>query len=157
MKYKKIAALAAIPALALGILGLSQTASAQSFVGGIFNKATPEEIATHQTEMFQNQAELLGISVDEVKQAWVEGKSMKDLITEKGIDETTIQAKMKTQAETRMKEHLQTLVTQGVITQAQADTRLQTMQTKTTEMHSKFGKGVPGTRGLHGGFFGERF
>lgn len=141
MKYKKIAAFAAIPALALGMLGLSQSASAQGLFGGVFTKATPEEIATHQTNMFQHQAELLGLSVDEVKQAWAEGKGMKELIEEKGIDPETIKTKMKAEAEARMKEHLQTLVDKGVITQAQADQRLETMKNKQGEMKTRFGRG----------------
>ncbi len=156
MKYAKIAALAALPVLGLGVLGLSQTASAQGAFGRIFNKATPEEIAAHQTEMFANQAELLGISVGEVKQAWAEGKGMKELIEEKGIDEEVIKTKMKTQAEARMKEELQTLVSQGVITQAQADTRLSTMQAKAAEMKTGMGKGGS-DRPHEGGFFGGRF
>lgn len=97
-------------------------------LGGFNRNLTADEVVARHAEMFQHQADLLGVSVDEVKTAWAAGKNMKDLMEEKGVSQEQVQAKMKAQHETQMKAHLQTLVEKGVITQAQADQRLKAME-----------------------------
>jgi competence protein ComGC len=100
------------------VLGGMSIASAHGFPNRPFGqKGDP-------TVMFQNDADLLGISVEEVKNAWAEGKDLKTLAKEKGITEETLRSKMKASEEARMKEHLAGLVSSGKITQAQADTML---------------------------------
>ncbi len=140
MTYTKIAAFAALPVLGLGIFGASQVASAHGLFRGA-SSATPEEIAAHHTEMFEHQSEILGLSVDEIKEAWAAGKGMKELMEEKGIDEEAVRTKMKAEMESRVKEHMQTLVEKGVITQEQARTRLETMKNNEGKMGDRFGKG----------------
>jgi hypothetical protein len=70
-----------------------------------------DEVATRQTSMFQQQATLIGATLDEVKQAWADGKDFKTLASEKGVTEAQLQAKMKTVRDEQMKAHLATLVT----------------------------------------------
>ncbi len=106
------------------------SASAMGFGGGMMSNLTSDEIATRQTTMFQQQAALLGATLDEVKQAWADGKDMKTLASEKGITETQLQEKMKTLRGAQMKTQLSALVSKGVITQAQADKRIATMAAK---------------------------
>lgn len=142
---KRTLALAIIPALAVGFL-TAGFASAHGWFG-FGSNATPEETASRQTQMFQHQADLLGATVDEVKNAWASGNSMRELAQEKGITDEQLQEKMKTQHLARVKEHLQTLVTQGVITQAQADQRYQWMSTQT--VNERFGRGMK--MGFHHG------
>lgn len=127
MKKSTGIALGLVPVLGLVLLGGAQFASAHGLMG--FNKqATPEEVALRHTEMFTAQATLLGISVDEVKSAWASGKTLKELAEEKGISEETLKEKMKAEREAHIKSELATLVSQGIITQAQADQRLETMK-----------------------------
>lgn len=132
----------------LGILGLTAVSiasvSAMSF-GGMTSQ-TPDEIATRQNSIFQEQASLIGASVDEVKTAWAEGKDMKTLAKEKGITEDQLKAKMDSARKAQMKTTLATLVTKGVITQAQADSRIAFMEKQSTTK----GKGVM-HRGHRGG------
>lgn len=109
-----------LPMLGLGLLGGANAASAHGFFP---SKATPVEIATRQQAMFESQASLLGVSVDEIKAAWADGKSLSTLAAEKGVSEAALKEKMKAKRLTEMKTQLQTLVSQGVITQAQADKR----------------------------------
>lgn len=136
-----IAAAGAISASAMGVPGM----------GGMMGNLSADEIATKYSQMFQTQAAMIGATVDEVKTAWSEGKSLATLAKEKGVTEEQLQTKMKAARDSEMKTQLQNLVTKGVITQAQADKRLATMQTKST--NKKEGKrGGHGMKGVIGGF-----
>lgn len=81
-------------------------------------------------DRFTQEASILGLSVDEVKNAWAEGKDIRDLAKEKGISDADLKLKLDTARETEMRTKMQALVTAGTITQAQADKRLATMKTK---------------------------
>jgi DNA-binding phage protein len=136
MKFRyKTAAYAMMPVLGFGILG-ANPAAAQGMMG--IMTQTPEQIADRQTTLFQQEATILGVTVDEVKAAWASGKSMKQLATEKGITQEQIQTRLKDAATAQLKTQLQALVDKGIVTQAQADARLQFMQTKIA--NSKSGK-----------------
>lgn len=130
--------------LALALIGSAGLASAHG-MGFFGSQATPQEVATQHAEMFQHQADLLGVSVDEIKAAWVAGKDLRTLAQEKGITDEQIKTKMQELHKQKMKEHLQALVDQGVITQAQADQRAQVMETKL--QNGRHDKGF----GRHGG------
>ncbi len=159
MNKRKLATYAFLPALGLvGILGAG-VASANGFLGGFggFGSLTPDQVAERQLKMFQTEAQVLGLSVDEIKQAWAEGTSPKDLMTEKGIKPEDVQARMKDLRMQDLKTQLQTLADKGVITQAQADKRLQTMQDRAQNANGKGLKrmGMMGRR-MHGrGFWGR--
>lgn len=145
--FKKKALLGALGLATLGVF----SASAMGFGGmGANSNLSADEIATRQTAMFAQQASLIGTSVDEVKTAWAEGKNLMTLAQEKGLTKEQVQAKMKTLRNEQMKTHLATLVTKGVITQAQADKRLSTMQTKQAAKTGGMGRGGHG--GMMGGF-----
>ncbi len=151
MNKKKLLAYSILPVLGLGILGASSV-SAHGLGGfggfGLMGGAqlSADEIATHQQTMFTEQANLLGIDVSKVKDAWAQGKSLKDLAVENNISEAQLKEKMKTAHIAQMKSRLQTLVEKGIITQAQADQRLTTMQ-KMAER----GREGRGPRGMHPG------
>jgi hypothetical protein len=143
---KKIVAYAFLPVLALGFAGVS-VASAQGFFG---SGLSADEMATRHQTMFQEQATLLGISVEDVKSGWAEGKSIQEIALAKGITLEQFQQKMKDARIAQMKTHMQAMVTKGIITQAQADQRIQFMQTVQTK-----GKGGMMGNGMHGGFGGR--
>lgn len=148
---KKFAYYAILPALALVLLGAG-TASAHGFGFGLFGQnATPQQIAEIQTKMFQQQADLLGTNIDDVKNAWAQGKTLQELATEKGITAEQLKTKLQAQRQQQMKDHMQALVSQGVITQAQADQRLQVMQQKMQNLQN--GRGL----GRHMGMMGLGF
>ncbi len=150
MKYKSVVYVA-LPVVALSLyLGFSGVVQA-GFFGGM-NNFTPEQIVTRHQTMFQEQADLLGINVAEVKDAWSQGKTVADLMKEKGITQEQIQAKMKDVKLKQMKTEVQTLVDKGVITQIQADKRLQVMQSKINDVNfnGKKGKGLVKMMGGHG-------
>jgi hypothetical protein len=138
-----------LPALALALLIGAGTAEA-SGMGGFNKNMTPDQIATMHTQMFQEQATLIGATVDEVKTAWANGTSFKELAKQKGITEEALKAKMKAAHQAQMKAHLQALVDKGVITQAQADARIATMQKMADKVKGKKGKGGMG-HGMGGG------
>lgn len=141
MKGKTLA-YSLVPALALiGVFGAS-IASAHGIWGGM-SAATPEEFAATHQKQFENQAALLGITVDEMKNYWADGKSLKEIADEKGITKDQLAAKMKEAHLQQLKNQLQSLVDKGVITQAQADKRMSIMtermnQAKSGRMGMKF-------------------
>jgi ribosomal protein S20 len=128
-----VAAYAAVPVLGLGVLGAAP-AMAQGLGGfgplGFFSSASADEIASRQNSVFTEQAQILGISVEDYKAAWAQGKSFQQIATDKGISQQDLAARLKTAAANRLKQQLQTLVDKGVITQAQADQRYSVMQTR---------------------------
>lgn len=103
-------------------------ASAHGFGFWGLGAINPDEMAIRHQQMFESQAKILGISVDELKNAWAEGKTIRQIIEEKKLDQNKIQERAKQLKIEQMRSHLQTLVSKGVITQAQADKRLQFMQ-----------------------------
>lgn len=130
-----------VPAM-LGVgLFTVNIASAHGWFSG-FGTLSADEIASRQQERFQHEADILGISVDEVKNAWAQGKSLWELAEEKGITQEQIQQRMKDAFTQQMKTHMQTLVDQGVITQAQADARLQFMQNNAQNGKRMMGMGM---------------
>ena len=134
-----------LPALALGLVGTG-VASAHGWFGS-FGNATPEEITQHQETMFQNKAELFGIGVDEIKDYWAEGKTFKEIAEAEGITQEELQERMMEARDERMQNHIQALVDNGVISQEQADKRLQFMEERMANgkmgmgFHRGFGMG----------------
>lgn len=105
-----------------------------------------ETIVEKQNRMFEEKASFLGISVDKIKEYWVQGRNIKEIAEEIGIGEEVLQEKMKQARQGKTKERLQILVDNEVITQAQADQRLQFMEErfengKMRGMGKGFGKG----------------
>lgn len=151
MNKKKILGYS-VSALALAMVLSAGSASAfdggrggMGMMGGGFNKnLTPDQIATNHSTMFAEHASLIGATPEEVKDAWAKGVSFVELAKTKGVTEEALKSKMQLTQTTKMKAQLQALVTKGVITQAQADTRLSTMEKKMTEMKDKKGKGKQG-------------
>lgn len=144
---------ASLPILSISFLGTIPV-HAEGFhygFGGFGkNKPTPEQMSAQQQNQFQEQASLLGISIDDVKNAWAEGKSIQQLMQEKNITQEQVNAHRKDLETQKLKSYLQNLVDKGVITQSQADKRLQTTQTKQAEQEKN--KGGKNPRGMKGGF-----
>jgi len=97
--------------------------------------------AQGQENMFQEKAGLLGISVDEMKNAWSQGKNFREIAEEKGITQEQLQEKMRELRQEKMQSRLQMMVDNGIITQEQANERLQNTQ-------DRFNNGEIG-RGFH--------
>jgi len=97
--------------------------------------------------MFQNMADTLGISVDEVKAGWAQGKNIAQIAQDQGISQEQLQQKMKEARQQQLKTQMQSLVDKGIITQSQADQRLKWMETKTQKATGKVLKGI---KGMHG-------
>jgi hypothetical protein len=148
MKHKALLYAALLPAIGLGLLGMN-AASAHGLFGG-FAKLNPDEVATHQTARFEHDAALIGATVDEVKNAWSEGKSVFELAKEKGLTEEQLREKMTEARKSEMRGNLDTLVQKAVITQAQADARLKAMEN--APKGKGRGMGPSMGRGFHGGF-----
>ncbi len=127
MKHKTLL-YALFPILGMSLLTISPVAASGMF-GGLGTQ-NPDEIATHQQTLFQAEADILGVSVDDVKNAWADGKSLKQLADEKGISQDTLNTKLKEYQTNKLKTQLQALVSKGIITQAQADKRLTLLQSR---------------------------
>lgn len=143
-----------VPAFALfAVLGAG-AASAHWGMGG-WGSTDPETTAQRFQEQMSRDATMLGIGVDEVKNAWAQGKTIKDIASEKGITDEQLREKMQAAREEEMKQMLQILVEKGQITQDQADARLKVMQEKVQNNEGKGGhKGMRGDMGM--GMMGGR-
>lgn len=149
MKNKlKIVAYSAIPLIGLAMLS-ANIASAHGFdgFGSMFgfnfdSSLTPAQVATDMQSQFQSEATLLGISVDDVKAGWAEGKTLAQIAAAHNITEAQLQQKLKDQRLSEIKASLQNLVSSGVITQAQADSRLSFMENGKIGMHGRRGMGL---------------
>jgi len=151
---KKLLAYAVLPVLGLSFFAGSSSASAMGlgWFGG-FGKVDSDTMATRMQTMFQNEANLLGISIDEVKNCWAQGKSIGQCAQDHGISQEQLQQKMKDARLQQLKAQLQILVDKGIITQAQAAQRLQWMQNKAQNAKGHgFGKFMRGLRGWGGWF-----
>lgn len=131
-----------IPAMAIALLAGAGAVSAQGPMGGGHGgfggfERDPDQWLTRITA----DATMLGISVDEMKTAWSQGKTLQEVATEKGITQDQLKAKLKAAQETKQKDALQALVTKGYLTQAQADARLAAMKTRQAEAQTKRGNG----------------
>jgi len=136
---KKFIGYAILPVMALTLLSAG-VVSAHGWFG--FGNATPEEIADRQESIFEKKADILGLSVDQVKNFWAQGKTFQEIVSESGITEEQLQERMKESKMVRIQEKIQTLVDQGVIDQAQADQRLKVI----TERIESGGFGKKGFR-----------
>ncbi len=148
-KTSRYLAYSVIPIAALALF-ITNTASAHGW--GWAKNLDPQEVAEKQQAMFQEQADLLGTTLDKVKGSWAKGQTLTDLADELGISETDLQAKMKANRLAEMKSHLQSLVDQGVITQAQADQRYSFMEQRAGEAApgKHMGRMMFGGWGRHG-------
>ncbi len=124
---KKLLGYAVIPVAGLSLLSASMASAAGLGFGGAA-MVSADQISMRQQTMFQTEAQMLGISIDEVKNAWAQGKSIMELAQEKGITKEQLQEKMKEIQIKNASTHLQILVEKGVITQTQADQRLQALK-----------------------------
>ena len=125
---KKILMYSFLTAGLVGVLSVG-VVSAQGWFGDRGNSnLSPEEVAQRQEVMFQQKADFLGISVDEVKEAWADGKRFKELAEEQGITLEELKAQMGEARQERMEAHIQAMVDNGVITQEQADQKSEYMQ-----------------------------
>lgn len=145
----KLLLYAIFPMIGLGLLGYG-AASAHGLFGGFGGavKMTPEQIVTRQQAMFQDEANMLGINIDKVKEGWAEGKNLLQIATENGITKEVLQQKMKDVQIAQLKSQLDILVANGTITQAQADRRINFIshQVANGNFHKGFGRGMMGIR-----------
>lgn len=141
---KKYMGLSFVALIAVVLIGIG-SASAQGIGGkGVFGRShTPEE----QGQVFAEKAEVLGITVDQFKEYWVDGKNIKDILSDMGIDEDEWRESMQEYRKTKMEEHLQELVATGIINQEQADKRVESME----ERRNGLGFGGKAHRGRMGG------
>ncbi len=136
-------------------LALFGASAAMAYGGneGQLWKSDPTKALSNWTDRMTKDASILGISVDEMKSYWANGKNIAEIAKEKGISDTDLQAKLKTDRLANIKTELQAMVTSGAITQAQADARLKFMQdnvnTKFNRMGGKHGRGMGMGMGLH--------
>lgn len=142
-KYLAVPAIAALGVLAAG------TAFAQGGPAFLW-KNDPVAAATQWEQKLNDEAGILGITADEMKSNWAQGKGVREIAKEKGISDADLQKKFQAAREQQHKDMLQALVNQGKITQAQADARLKFMQSNPKPERGMRGHRGHGPRGQQG-------
>jgi lambda repressor-like predicted transcriptional regulator len=153
MNKKQLAIAAMVPVLGLTLAGNAFAATETTTknmtrpVMGEMREGRPDDMGMHEqgdrpegnrgehggsvndTEL----QKVLGMTADQIKSALQSGKTMKDLITAKGLDFASIMKQLKASHDADMQTKIAADVKSGKITQAQADE----MQTKRTERETK--------------------
>ena len=143
---KKLVSLTVLPALALTFVG---TGAVSAFDGGERGSATPKEKVERLDAMFEKKAELFGLDVGSIKTAWAEGKTMEELAEEHGIDLEALRAQHNEQRKIRRIEHINILVAECLITQAQADARFERIEQREAERAERIANGEEVKRPKH--------
>lgn len=133
MNKKMTIASAAVLTLAAATFAVpSVFAQTTSAVKGVMERGVGMHRGSFDnTKFLEEHASILGITVDDLKVRMESGKSIKDIATDLGISEETLQAKMeeiRAAHQAEMKAKIQQEVTDGKITQAQADERIANME-----------------------------
>ena len=150
--------LLAIPALAIAGVVAAGSVSAAGPGGGMgggrgmggpmhsgFGGALdPDKFVEHLTQ----EASVLGISLDEMKAYWAQGKNVQDIATAKGLTKEQLKAKLEAAAEAKATANLKALVDKGIITQAQADSRATVMKEMKAKMTENMKNKVQQKRGV---------
>ena len=144
--------------LSVLILGFLITAGTSSVLArGWFDgkrEIDPERMIDKKEKMFQNKANLLGISIEQMKEYWSEGKNIGEIATEMDINEEELRVKIQESHKERMTEHLNFLVENGKITQEQADAKFTYIQERMGDCDCHVGKF---TKDLKGDFGHRKF
>lgn len=93
-----------------------------------FGNLNADEIAQRQQLMFEREAKILGISVEELKNYWAEGKTIREIMQERNINKEQVQERMREMQLQEIKKWLDALVSKGVISQEQANKRYEIMK-----------------------------
>lgn len=101
-----------------------------------------EELVNKHQEMFLKKANLLGITPEAMKEYWSQGKDLREIANEMGLSLEDLEIKMKEKRESQMRERMSFLVEKGLITQEQAEKRLN------FENQGVFSRGFGKNRGL---------
>jgi F0F1-type ATP synthase membrane subunit c/vacuolar-type H+-ATPase subunit K len=139
---KQIMMIGAGLVLATGLLTSSTFAHGMGGkgMGGMMMHGTPEQQAEMLNKHLNTMVSVFGITLDQAKTYWAEDKNIHEIAKERNISETDLKTKMQAIKEAEMKIALQNMVSKGLITQAQADSKLAKMKTKMTEMKGKMGQ-----------------
>lgn len=108
---------------AIGISSVDARGFSQNNLG--FNS---DQMTERRVQMIENNAELLGITVEQLENYHAEGKYMFEIAEELGLDMDNFREKIELNRQNRMKERLQDLVDNGKITQEQANKRSENIQ-----------------------------
>ena len=137
--------------LTVGILGLvgAGTVSAHGWFGGCDNGQFINQEERHEN-MIQTKAEILGLNIDELNAAKEQGKCFHEIIEEQDLTMEQFRERMKELKSEQRQNRLNQFVTEGKITQEQADERLEAMNNRfeNGEMGKGFHKGFGGNFGL---------
>jgi len=155
--HKKFLISIVLPVLVFGtLIANSAEAKGLGFCGRGFSKINLDDWAQRTEKMFENWAKILGISVEKVKNYWAEGKTPKEMMEAESISKEDIQKRMQGMRLEELKNQLQKLVEKGIITQEQADKRLEWIKKQSeNQMEKKFFK--RGWKGFNRGRFGFWF
>ncbi len=131
----------------------NQAAIAQAVEQGLITQEEADAMQAHKNvqsylERDALLAKVLGMTMEELQAAYDEGKTLTDLMTAKGLDAATVREKL----QAAYSEALAQAVTDGVITQAQADA----MQSDGIGLGGMSGNRAPGSRMRPGGRDGNR-
>lgn len=118
-----LTALGTIVLVGAGIASASQMTERKN-VARLFNPPDEATMAQHKAEMIAELASTAGIDATALQTELDSGRWMPAILQDMGVDLDTFHTNMEATRKTQMQERLAQMVTDGTITQAQADARL---------------------------------
>ena len=95
-------------------------------------------------------ANALGMTTDELSTALQSGKTLEQVASDQGVDYAKVQAAIQEAHKTELRDRIQQALTDGTITQENADWLLEGLDKGFIGVPGAFGFGVGGPRGDHG-------
>lgn len=131
---------AIIPTVAL--VTILSAGAASAYGSPIFygDKADPQVIANNWEFKLTQDAKILGISLEEMKNYWSQGQDIWSIAKEKGLSQENIRTSRQNAQQEMMKLWLANLVSQEKISQEQANLRLASIENKHAKKSKSFGK-----------------
>lgn len=130
---KKVFFYTGLPVFAFSLLFASHASAHGNNSDKNFKHRSEFKQIKPRPERFEEQAKLLGITVDEYKNLSAQGLNFKGIAEHLGISPDSISQKRLALKQEKIKFRLSNLVSKGVITQDQADQRLQNLKVKLSE------------------------
>ncbi len=123
----KLFAYALLSATAITLIG-SGIVYAQGPQSWFWAQEIAEDSIVKHQEILEHKAQIMGISTEEMQENWQENKRFGKFAEDYGLDREEIMEKMAEARRNNLQERLKALIESGVISQEQADQRMEAMQ-----------------------------
>lgn len=103
--------------------------------------ANPEIYSQQLQNKFEYWSQISGIDINKIKNYWAQGKTFREMLDLEKVDLNNVQERNREYRLNQLKTNLQEMVKKGIITQEQANQRLEFYNKKLQTNYGFYGKG----------------